>query len=78
MSQRKLGSPCVGISTALPRRRDTPRLVMRFQEPNGHPPLSFVETDTGRPMRVRVTADPAPETTSGNIEIRLNPAWRHS
>jgi len=44
----------------------------------GRPPLSFVETDTGRAMRVRVTADPAPETTSGNIEIRLNPARRHS
>jgi DNA-binding HxlR family transcriptional regulator len=41
----------------------------------GRPPLSFVETDTGRAMRVRVTADAAPETTSGNIEIRLNPAW---
>ncbi|MFI1369309.1 winged helix-turn-helix transcriptional regulator [Streptomyces griseochromogenes] len=42
----------------------------------GRPPLSFVEADTGRPVRVRVTADPAPETMSDDIEIRLNPACR--
>ncbi|MDF2705054.1 MAG: helix-turn-helix transcriptional regulator [Nonomuraea muscovyensis] len=40
----------------------------------GRPPLSFVETGTGRPIRVRVTADAAPETTCDDIEIRLNPA----
>ncbi|GHF00380.1 putative transcriptional regulator [Streptomyces longispororuber] len=43
----------------------------------GRPPLSFVETATGRAVRVRVTADPAPETPSTDMEIRLNPAWRH-
>ncbi|GAA4512641.1 helix-turn-helix domain-containing protein [Actinoallomurus oryzae] len=42
----------------------------------GRPPLSFVDADTGRPIRVRVTADPAPETMSNDIEIRPNPAWR--
>ena len=40
----------------------------------GRPPLSFVEADTGRAMRVRVTADPASEGMSDDIEIRLNPA----
>ncbi|MDX2972083.1 helix-turn-helix domain-containing protein [Kribbella solani] len=44
---------------------------------DGRPPLSFVETGTGRAMRVRVTADPTPETPSADIEIRLNPAGRH-
>ncbi|MGA4844889.1 winged helix-turn-helix transcriptional regulator [Streptomyces sp. G5(2025)] len=43
---------------------------------DGCPPLLFVETDTGRPVRVRVSADPTPETTSDHIEIRLNRAWR--
>ncbi|MEU4352415.1 helix-turn-helix domain-containing protein [Streptomyces sp. NPDC023838] len=42
----------------------------------GRPPLSFVEADTGRAMRVRVTAASAPEATSDAIEIRLNPAWQ--
>ncbi|WP_254550336.1 winged helix-turn-helix transcriptional regulator [Catellatospora tritici] len=42
----------------------------------GHPPLAFVEADTGRPIRVRVTAEPAPETASEDIEIRLNPDAR--
>ncbi|MEU9021500.1 helix-turn-helix domain-containing protein [Actinomadura sp. NPDC048394] len=37
------------------------------------PPLSFVEAGTGRPVRARVTAEPAPEAMSDNIEIRLNP-----
>ncbi|WP_030019383.1 winged helix-turn-helix transcriptional regulator [Streptomyces monomycini] len=40
------------------------------------PPLMFVEADTGRPVRVGVSADPAPEAASDDIEIRLNPAWR--
>ncbi|MFE1291480.1 winged helix-turn-helix transcriptional regulator [Streptomyces sp. NPDC058751] len=40
------------------------------------PPLSFVEAGTGRPVRARVTAEPAPEAVSDDIEIRLNPAWR--
>ncbi|MFH8411076.1 winged helix-turn-helix transcriptional regulator [Streptomyces sp. NPDC018019] len=40
------------------------------------PPLTFVEADTGRPVRVGVSADPAPEAASDDIEIRLNPAWR--
>jgi DNA-binding HxlR family transcriptional regulator len=44
----------------------------------GRPPLSFVENDTGRAMRVRVTAEPVSAMTSDNIEIRLNPARRHS
>ncbi|MBX6387181.1 MAG: helix-turn-helix transcriptional regulator [Microbispora sp.] len=43
---------------------------------DGRPPLTFVESGTGRPVRVNVTADPAPEMTSDDIEIRLNPAWR--
>jgi DNA-binding HxlR family transcriptional regulator len=38
----------------------------------GSPPLSFFEAGTGRAMRVRVTADPAPETVSDDIEIRAN------
>ncbi|MGI5157940.1 winged helix-turn-helix transcriptional regulator [Microbispora sp. CA-102843] len=42
----------------------------------GRPPLSFVESGTGRPIGVRVTAVPAPETMCDDIEIRLNPAWR--
>ncbi|WP_120314657.1 winged helix-turn-helix transcriptional regulator [Catellatospora citrea] len=42
----------------------------------GRPPLSFVEADTGRPVRVRVTADPVPEKGADDIEIRLNPAAR--
>ncbi|MEU1407741.1 helix-turn-helix domain-containing protein [Streptomyces sp. NPDC005728] len=42
----------------------------------GRPPLSFVDADTGRPIRVRVTADPAPQTMSDDIEIRLNPDCR--
>ena len=42
----------------------------------GSPPLSFFEANTGRAMRVRVTADPAPETVSDDIEIRANPARR--
>lgn len=43
---------------------------------DNRPPLSFVESDTGRAMNVRVTADPATERSSDDIEIRLNPAWR--
>ncbi|WP_220140079.1 winged helix-turn-helix transcriptional regulator [Nocardia huaxiensis] len=44
---------------------------------DGRPPLSFVESETGRALRVRVTAEPVPETSSEDIEIRLNPARRH-
>jgi DNA-binding HxlR family transcriptional regulator len=44
----------------------------------GRPPLSFVEAGTGRAVAVRVTADPAPEALSDEIEIRLNPAWRRA
>ncbi|UFS99903.1 winged helix-turn-helix transcriptional regulator [Nocardia huaxiensis] len=44
---------------------------------DGHPPLSFVESETGRALRVRVTAEPVAETSSEDIEIRLNPARRH-
>ncbi|MFH8796137.1 winged helix-turn-helix transcriptional regulator [Streptomyces sp. NPDC017941] len=43
---------------------------------DGRPPLAFTEAGTGRRVRVRVTADPAPEALSGDIEIRVNPAWR--
>lgn len=43
---------------------------------DGRPPLSFVESGTGRAVRARVTADPAPEAASDDIEIRLNPAWQ--
>lgn len=39
---------------------------------DGRPPLSFVEADTGRAMRVRVTAGPASEKTADDIEIRAN------
>ncbi|MBO0881028.1 MAG: helix-turn-helix transcriptional regulator [Mycobacterium sp.] len=42
---------------------------------HGRPPLSFVETGTGRAMRVSVSADPTPQATSENIKIRLNRAW---
>lgn len=45
---------------------------------DGRPPLSFVDADTGRPMRVRVTADPASETAADDIEIRLNHARRRA
>ncbi|MGW1067966.1 winged helix-turn-helix transcriptional regulator [Streptomyces aureus] len=40
------------------------------------PPLTFVEAETGRPVRARVTAEPAPEAGSEDIEIRLSPDWR--
>ncbi|QIS07425.1 transcriptional regulator [Nocardia brasiliensis] len=41
---------------------------------DGRPPLTFVDADTGRTLRVRVTADPVPEPASDDIRIRLNPA----
>ncbi|MFG2880912.1 winged helix-turn-helix transcriptional regulator [Streptomyces sp. NPDC048297] len=40
---------------------------------DGRPPLSFVDADSGRPVRVRVTADPAVEAASDDIEIRRHP-----
>ncbi|MEU8589491.1 helix-turn-helix domain-containing protein [Streptomyces sp. NPDC048664] len=43
---------------------------------DGRPPLVFVEADTGRELRVRVTPDTVRESTSDDIEIRVNPAWR--
>ncbi|MGW0750783.1 winged helix-turn-helix transcriptional regulator [Streptomyces sp. NPDC002587] len=43
---------------------------------DGHPPLSFVEADSGRTLSVRVTSDPAPEPPSVDIEVRVHPA-RH-
>ncbi|MER7948731.1 helix-turn-helix domain-containing protein [Streptomyces sp. NPDC096079] len=43
---------------------------------DGRPPLAFVEAGTGRPLNVRVTADPAPDPPSDDIEIRLHPDWR--
>ncbi|MFJ7955590.1 winged helix-turn-helix transcriptional regulator [Streptomyces sp. NPDC096319] len=43
---------------------------------DGRPPLAFVEAGTGRPLSVRVTADPAPDPPSDDIEIRLHPDWR--
>lgn len=45
---------------------------------DGRPPFSFVENGTGRKVSVRVTAQPAPESTSGDIQIRLNPARRRT
>ncbi|WP_067708559.1 winged helix-turn-helix transcriptional regulator [Nocardia yamanashiensis] len=45
---------------------------------DGRPPFSFVENGTGRQVSVRVTAQPAPESTSGDIQIRLNPARRRT
>ncbi|MFE0645414.1 winged helix-turn-helix transcriptional regulator [Streptomyces sp. NPDC058877] len=45
---------------------------------DGRPPLSFVEADGGRPLSVRVTADPVPELPSEDIEIRLHPDWGRS
>ena len=42
----------------------------------GRPPLSFVEADTGRPIRVHAIADPTPATMSNDIEIRPNPTRR--
>ncbi|MEU7938231.1 winged helix-turn-helix transcriptional regulator [Microbispora bryophytorum] len=50
---------------------------------DGRPPLSFVEAGTGRPIQVRVSAEPAPETVPetvpetlcDDIEIRVHPAW---
>ncbi len=43
---------------------------------NGHPPLSFVEADTGRTLSVRVSAEPPeetePATHSGDIRIHFN------
>ncbi|WP_435058660.1 winged helix-turn-helix transcriptional regulator [Streptomyces sp. bgisy060] len=45
---------------------------------DGRPPLSFVEADGGRPLSVRVTADPVPEPPSEDIEIRLHPDWGRS
>ncbi|WP_244313055.1 winged helix-turn-helix transcriptional regulator [Microbispora hainanensis] len=43
---------------------------------DGRPPLSFVESGTGRPIQVRVSAEPAPETACDDIEIRVHPAWQ--
>ncbi|WP_369149611.1 winged helix-turn-helix transcriptional regulator [Streptomyces sp. R44] len=43
---------------------------------DGRPPLAFVEAGSGRPLDVRVTAEPAPEASSDDIEIRLHPDWR--
>ncbi|MFF3608964.1 winged helix-turn-helix transcriptional regulator [Streptomyces sp. NPDC002463] len=43
---------------------------------DGHPPLAFVDADSGRPLSVRVTADPAPDPSSDDIEIRVHPDWR--
>ncbi|MFF8375429.1 winged helix-turn-helix transcriptional regulator [Streptomyces sp. NPDC015661] len=43
---------------------------------DGRPPLAFVEAGSGRPLSVRVTADPAPDPSSDDIEIRLHPDWR--
>ncbi|MFC9894789.1 winged helix-turn-helix transcriptional regulator [Nocardia sp. NPDC127579] len=43
---------------------------------DGRPPLSFVEAGSGRAVRVAVTAEPASEAASGEIEIRLNPDRR--
>lgn len=43
---------------------------------DGRPPLTFVEAGTGRPTRVRVTAEPATETPADDIEIRLNQTRR--
>ncbi|MFD8206673.1 winged helix-turn-helix transcriptional regulator [Streptomyces sp. NPDC059695] len=40
---------------------------------DGRPPLAFVDADTGLPLSVRVTADPAPDPSSDDIEIRLHP-----
>lgn len=44
----------------------------------GRPPLSFVDTHSGRRMRVRVTAEPAAESMSDDIEIRLNRSRRRA
>ncbi|MEU6619938.1 helix-turn-helix domain-containing protein [Streptomyces litmocidini] len=43
---------------------------------DGRPPLAFVEAGSGRPLSVRVTADPAPGPSSEDIEIRVHPDWR--
>ncbi|MEU0872201.1 winged helix-turn-helix transcriptional regulator [Nocardia brasiliensis] len=41
---------------------------------DGRPPLTFVDAETGRPLRVRITTEPVPEPASDDIEIRLNRA----
>ncbi|MEU5088562.1 helix-turn-helix domain-containing protein [Streptomyces sp. NPDC021356] len=43
---------------------------------DGRPPLAFVDADTGRALRVRVTSDEARESASRDIEVRVHPAWR--
>ncbi|MFB7597064.1 winged helix-turn-helix transcriptional regulator [Streptomyces sp. NPDC056160] len=43
---------------------------------DGSPPLAFVDADTGRALRVRVTTDEARESASHDIEVRVHPAWR--
>ncbi|WP_069165080.1 winged helix-turn-helix transcriptional regulator [Nocardia altamirensis] len=43
---------------------------------DSRPPLAFIDRDTGRPLKVRVTAEPVREPSSDDIEIRLNPALR--
>jgi hypothetical protein len=45
---------------------------------DGRPPLSFVEADTGRAMRVRVTAEPASDSAAADIEIRANRTRRRA
>ncbi|MFF0559715.1 winged helix-turn-helix transcriptional regulator [Streptomyces sp. NPDC020472] len=43
---------------------------------DGRPPLAFVEAGSGRPLSVRVTADPAPDPSSDDIEVRVHPDRR--
>ncbi|WP_419999092.1 winged helix-turn-helix transcriptional regulator [Streptomyces boninensis] len=44
---------------------------------DGRPPLAFVESGTGRPVTVRVTAEPVAEAESEDIEVRVSSAGRH-
>lgn len=45
---------------------------------DGRPALSFVESGTGYPVRVRVTADLVHDAAPEQIEIRWNPDRRHA
>ncbi|MBL1076833.1 helix-turn-helix transcriptional regulator [Nocardia sp. 2] len=42
----------------------------------GRPPLRFVDSGSGSPLRVRVTDAEVPDAASDDIEIRLNPGRR--
>ncbi|WP_067821021.1 winged helix-turn-helix transcriptional regulator [Nocardia inohanensis] len=43
---------------------------------DGRPPLAFFDSGSDRALSVLVTSEPVAEVTSGDIEVRVNPARR--